>query len=200
MKRIEVLIFSLLLIFTFTACSHSIADSEINTSKNQTEPPAEIPTEAPTATPDINVGSSIQAEVPVESPEDSSTQKADSGDEIIDITEKMYVLYINEIYINAEDYIGKTIRVEGMYTSEYYEPTDTTYYYVYRVGPGCCGNDGSMCGFEFSWDGADTLTENDWIEVVGVLDSYEEEGKSFLTLRAQTVTVMDERGAETVYQ
>ncbi len=117
----------------------------------------------------------------------------------VDITEKLYVTYINEIYTNTEDYIGKTIRIQGMFSEEYYAPTESTYYYVYRTGPGCCGNDGSMCGFEFSYDG-DYPAENDWIEVVGTLQTYEEGGCSYLALDATSVTVMDTRGAETVYQ
>ena len=58
----------------------------------------------------------------------------------VDITEKMYVAYINEIYVNAEDYIGQTIRIQGMFQAYTDEETGNTYYYVYRTGPGCCGN------------------------------------------------------------
>jgi len=118
---------------------------------------------------------------------------------LVDITEKMYVTYINEIYTNTKDYIGDTIRLEGMFSAQYYEPTDTTYYYVYRVGPGCCGNDGAMCGFEFSYHG-EMPEENDWIRVTGTLGTYEEEGITYLTLDAQSVEILDARGAETVSQ
>lgn len=124
-------------------------------------------------------------------------QVTENGEILIDITEKMYVAWINEIYTNTDLYLGQKIRIEGMYTSQLYEPTNTTYYYVYRVGPGCCGNDGSMCGFEFSYDG-EMPQDNDWIEVIGTLDKYEEEGNTYLTLRAESVTVRDERGSETV--
>lgn len=193
MKRTTSVIIALLLFFALSACNSG--ENTANTSSTLV-----AQTDAATEMPETSAASSSPTDAPEESPEASNTFQADSGDEIIDITEKMYVTYINEIYINTEDYLGKTVCIEGMFTSEYYEPTDTTYYYVYRVGPGCCGNDGSMCGFEFSWDSADTLTDNDWIEVVGILDSYEEDGYTFLTLRAQSVTVKDERGEETVYQ
>ena len=125
----------------------------------------------------------------------AQSQSAD----VVELTEKMYVTYINEIYTNSPDYLGRTIRLQGMFTSEYYEPSDQTYYYVYRVGPGCCGNDGSMCGFEFTWDG-EMPQDNDWIEVTGVLGEYEMEGLNYLTLKASSVTVKTERGAENVYQ
>lgn len=117
----------------------------------------------------------------------------------VDVTEKMYVAYINEIYVNTEDYIGKTIRIQGMFQAYTDQNTGITYYYVYRTGPGCCGNDGAMCGFEFTWDG-DIPADNDWIEVVGSLRTYDEDGWTYLTLDAESVAVMEERGAETVFQ
>lgn len=121
-----------------------------------------------------------------------------SGDEI-DINEKMYVTWINEIYTNTDNYLGKTIRLEGMYTAETVEETNKSYYYVYRQGPGCCGNDGSMCGFEFTFDGT-MPKENDWIEVTGVLERYEEDGAEYLSLKASKVEVKSERGKEVVSQ
>ena len=117
----------------------------------------------------------------------------------VDITEKMYVAYINEIYVNTPDYIGQNIRIQGMFQAYTDENTGLTYYYVYRVGPGCCGNDGSMCGFEFTWSG-DLPKDNDWIEVIGTLRTYEDDGWTYLTLDASSVTVMKERGAENVLQ
>ncbi len=119
--------------------------------------------------------------------------------EILEITEKMYVSYVNEIYTNTAKYEGKKIKLEGMFTSTYDESTQQTYYFVYRTGPGCCYNDGSMCGFEFTT--SDTIPqENDWIEVIGTLESYEENGYTYLTLRDAEVTIKAERGQEVVYQ
>lgn len=130
----------------------------------------------------------------------TAVESNDSPSDIdVDITEKMYVAYINEVYVNTDDYIGKTVRIQGMFQPYTDENTGQTYYYVYRTGPGCCGNDGSMCGFEFTW-GGDMPNDNDWIEVVGSLRTYEEDGWSYLTLDAKSVTVMEERGAEIVYQ
>lgn len=129
----------------------------------------------------------------------TSPPGVDLNDIDVDITEKMYVTYINEIYVNTDDYIGQMIRIEGMFQAYKDENTGITYYYVYRTGPGCCGNDGSMCGFEFTWSG-EMPKDNDWIEVVGKLRTYEEDGYTYLTLDAESVTVLDVRGAENVYQ
>ncbi|MDR1315945.1 MAG: metal ABC transporter permease, partial [Spirochaetales bacterium] len=61
--------------------------------------------------------------------------------EVIEIREKMFIAQTNEIYLNAEDYLGKTIRFEGVFRHEQYE--GQPYRYVFRYGPGCCGYDGN---------------------------------------------------------
>lgn len=128
-----------------------------------------------------------------------NSQVSNGSDIDLDITEKMYVTYINEIYTNPDAYLGKKLRIEGMFTSEYIEATDMAYRYVYRSGPGCCGSDGSMCGFEFTTDGS-YPNENDWIEVTGTLEQYEENGYMYLNIKADSVNVKEERGAEVVTQ
>lgn len=132
--------------------------------------------------------------------EDKISLEAENTNEaMIEITEKMYVTYVNEIYTNTEAYEGKTIKLEGMFTSAYDESTKKTYHFVYRTGPGCCNNDGSMCGFEFTTN--DTIpVENDWIEVTGILESYEENGYTYLNLKDAKVIIKEERGQEVVYQ
>lgn len=129
---------------------------------------------------------------------EATTEETESeSGEVIEITEKMYVSWINEIYTNPTDYLGKQIKIEGMFSGSYYEETGKTYYYVYRVGPGCCGNDGSMCGFELTTS-EKLPSENDWIEVVGTLEQYEEDGNYYLNLKDSKITVKTERGKENV--
>lgn len=141
-------------------------------------------------------GSETDSDSYVRSEESASKEKA-ASDDVIEITEKMYVAYINDIYTNTSEYLNRIIKIEGMFTTEEYDGNN--YYYVYRVGPGCCGNDGSMCGFEFKYDG-DMPKDNEWIEVIGELISYEENGVTYLSLQAESVTVKSERGKETVNQ
>lgn len=132
----------------------------------------------------------------------SGSAQSTSGTEVkvdIEITEKYYVTYVNELYTNPMDYLGQTIQIEGMYKKEYWPSTGNIYNYVYRVGPGCCGTDGNMCGFEFSMDGF-TPNDNDWIRVTGALYMYEENGANFLALRATNVEVLNERGLENVFE
>jgi uncharacterized membrane protein YcgQ (UPF0703/DUF1980 family) len=119
---------------------------------------------------------------------------------VITMTDQFYVTYINDVYMNTDDYIGKTFRLQGAYTHYTYDFGEGkhTVDYVYRNGPGCCGNDGAMCGFEFLWKGP-LPKENDWIEVTGVLKPYVDKNITFLRLTASSVKVMPVRGNINVY-
>jgi hypothetical protein len=58
------------------------------------------------------------------------------------------------------------------------------------------------CGFEVQWagDNADYPEVNDWVEAVGVLEQYEENGMNYLRLDLTSLTVLETRGAEYVTQ
>ncbi len=120
-----------------------------------------------------------------------------SGD-VIEIKEKMFVAQTNDVYYNPEDYLGKTLKYEGLFDS--YDDPDNgqTYYAVIRYGPGCCGID-LNAGFEVLWN-REYPEPNDWVEAVGVLEEYEENGQKYLRLALSSLTVLPTRGAETVYQ
>jgi uncharacterized membrane protein YcgQ (UPF0703/DUF1980 family) len=121
---------------------------------------------------------------------------AQGADAVIEIGEKMFVGQINDIYSNPKDYLGKTIRYEGLYTYYSNNYDDTRYDCVIRYGPGCCGNDGEV-GLEIAWDG-DMPVENDWVEVTGVVEKYEENGGQYLRLAATSLQVLPVRGQERV--
>jgi uncharacterized membrane protein YcgQ (UPF0703/DUF1980 family) len=44
----------------------------------------------------------------------SLVQPVDDG-KIVEIQEKMFIAQTNDIYLNPEDYIGKTIKLEGLF-------------------------------------------------------------------------------------
>jgi hypothetical protein len=122
--------------------------------------------------------------------------------ELVEIREKLFIAQTNDVYQNPEDYMGKLIRLEGLFKSQSYEDASTSYCFVLRYGPGCCGNDGSA-GVEVAWDSApaeDYPNIDDWVEAVGVLETYEEDGYPYLYLSLVSLTVKDERGAEFVAQ
>lgn len=119
--------------------------------------------------------------------------------EVVEIPEKMFVTQINEIYLNRDEYLGKTIRYEGLYKNNLAEKAEDEreVHYVIRYSPGCCGYDGEA-GFEVRWNG-EWPQIDDWVEVVGVLKEKKNSGGiKVLYLELSTLTVKEERGAEFV--
>jgi len=118
-----------------------------------------------------------------------------SGGDVIEIKEKMFIAQTNEIYINTKDYLGKTIKYEGIFNEV--QSNGKTYRYVIRYGPGCCPGDVSAAGFEVVWDKA-YPKHDDWVEAAGVLETYNDGGIPTLRLALKSLTVLTKRGAERV--
>jgi zinc transport system permease protein len=124
-----------------------------------------------------------------------------AGD-IVEIREKMFLAQTNDVYLNPEDYMGKTLKLEGLFKREQYGGHD--YCFVLRYGPGCCGSDGNA-GFEVAWEkdrpADETYPEVDeWVRASGVLKSYEEDGYPYLYIALSELSVLKTRGAEFVTQ
>lgn len=119
----------------------------------------------------------------------------------VQIEEKLFLTHTNDIYLNADDYMDKTIQYEGMFFSSVNNDAavDTPFSMVIRNGPGCCGDDGQV-GFEVYWqDGMpDVPANNAWVEVVGRLEKYEKDGMWYLRLKVLNLREMPVRGQETV--
>lgn len=131
----------------------------------------------------------------------AAAAKANSGTDI-EIGEKMFIAQTNDIYLNTEDYLGKTIRLEGLFRTQSYTDMSKTYCFVLRNGPGCCGNDGSA-GFEVAWPEGSSRpypNEDDWVEARGKLKYYDEDGYPYLYIALDSLKIKDERGAEFVSQ
>lgn len=121
---------------------------------------------------------------------------ATNDDMVIEIKEKMFIAQLDDVFTNSNDYIGRTIKIEG-----FYDPLETdgrTINYVSRRSPGCCGNDGIAC-IEFIGD-KKMPKPNDWIEVIGKIEEYEDESGKSVRIRLGTLNVKTERGAEFVSQ
>jgi uncharacterized membrane protein YcgQ (UPF0703/DUF1980 family) len=123
-----------------------------------------------------------------------SIKNAD-GDEIV-LKDKLFIAQCNDIYLNPDEYMGKTIRWEGIYTGATNPETNQTFKFVIRYGPGCCGNDGTA-GFEILYDGEPPKI-NDWVEASGKIEMIEENGEEFVAIRLSELKVLDVRGQEFV--
>ncbi|GHV43086.1 hypothetical protein AGMMS49546_23670 [Spirochaetia bacterium] len=143
----------------------------------------------------LSAGVSESEQIPVKSTEENT---------VIEIREKMFMAQTNDIYLNPEDYIGKTIKLEGLFKAEQYAENAPPYCFVLRYGPGCCGSDGNA-GFEVAWNEQTAVAKtypniDDWVEAVGTLKTYEEDGYPYLYLALSDLNVLDQRGAEYVTQ
>jgi len=122
----------------------------------------------------------------------SSSDDAD----ILEIGERFFVTQIEQIYLDPETYLGRTIRYEGIFFSTYWEGEH--FHYVIRYTfDGCCGND-SMTGFEVLLNGIEPFPDDTWVEVTGVLEEYELDLHTILVVNATSVTEKPERGLEFV--
>ena len=90
----------------------------------------------------------------------------------LDITDNYFIAQTNDVYMNFEEYKGKTVRIEGYFYVYQDYTTGENYYAVVRNSPGCCGNDG-LAGLDIKYDG-EYPAEKTWIKVVGKIDKYSE--------------------------
>jgi zinc transport system permease protein len=121
---------------------------------------------------------------------------------VIEIKEKMFIAQTNDVYLNSDEYVGKTLKLEGLFKRETYGNRD--YCFVLRYGPGCCGSDGNA-GFEVTWekkeDAPIVWPEIDaWVSATGVFTGYEEDDATYYYLVLSELDVLDKRGAEFVSQ
>lgn len=129
---------------------------------------------------DINlpaVGSGTQDE------ENKSDSEKENNDNLVDLTVLSSTMVYAEVYnmmSYPEDYLGKTIKMIGLYYPGYFEQTDKTYHFaVIADAAACCSQ-----GIEFIWNGEhkypdDYPEEGSIIEITGIFKSYEESGETY---------------------
>ena len=95
---------------------------------------------------------------------------------MVEIKDNFFIEQINDIYVNPDDYMGKTIKIEGLVYS-YQEAKGDICFAVIRNTPGCCGNDG-IAGIDIRYS-QDYPEDNIWVEVLGVVgkDTITSEGE-----------------------
>lgn len=186
MKKIFVILTVCLVLLA--GCSSNTPSANLPAKNNNGTQAVNAPGAAPSAVPSANAVSGKHADTPVTAP----------AGKVVEIKEKLFIAQTNDIYFNAGDYLGKTIKYEGIFDVYEVPETGAKYYSVIRYGPGCCGVDANA-GFEVCWD-KDYPAPNDWVEAVGVLEEYEEDGNKYLRLNLSSLQVLPTRGAEYVSQ
>ena len=123
---------------------------------------------------------------------------ARDADGIVRIEERMFAAHFSHIYMNAIDYLERTIQLEGVFLKKwwgwpYYAPFR---YFVMRFVPGhCCGG---FIGFEVMWPEERSLPDDgSWVEATGVLGA---DSALNLYLKLSSLVVLDRQGAEMALQ
>ena len=107
------------------------------------------------------------------------------------LSSTMVYAEVNNIMTSPKNYVGKTIKMNGLYYASYFDQTDQYYHYVVITdATSCCPQ-----GLEFTWDGnhayPDDYPEDQAnIEVIGVFDSYDELGQTYYYLDVNDLSVL----------
>ncbi|WP_352400774.1 hypothetical protein [Anaerotignum sp.] len=121
----------------------------------------------------------------------------DDGDNNVDLdlTALSSTMLYSEVYnivMSPNDYIGKTLKMKGLFRTYASLESDTTYFaVVIPDATACCEQ-----GFEFIWDGEHTYpedypSEDSEIEITGRLDTYEEDGYEYFYVVADDLVILN---------
>ena len=115
-----------------------------------------------------------------------SEYSADAHDDgIIEIADWGFDIQVQRIKIFRDDYLGRTIRYEGMFMSSIWE--GESIYFVTREGGGCCG----VNGFEVYLNDIPRFDDETWVEVTGILEEFFVEEADRYFLRLNVITMLE---------
>lgn len=117
-------------------------------------------------------------EVPTASDESIDYDLTEMGSDMVYAT-------VSQIMYKPENYVGKIMKISGMYYATYYEPTQKYYFAVIIADAlGCCSQ-----GIEFVWGDGSHVYPDEYppdeteVEVIGRFETYTEEGSDILYCR-----------------
>ena len=115
-----------------------------------------------------NQSSNVQEKISTETGKvrKSNNEVTADNKNIVEISDKYFIQATNDVYYNLNEYIGKTIKMQGLIYS-YQDSNGDTCYAVVRKTPGCCGTDG-LAGLDIRYNG-EYPKEETWVTVVGVM-------------------------------
>ena len=104
---------------------------------------------------------------------------------IIEISDYNFGVQVQEIQLSRHEFLGRTIRYEGMFMYSSWE--DEIFYYVARAEGGCCG----VYGFEVYLNDIPSVGMETWVEITGVLEEFYVEGEEQAFLRINLVSMVE---------
>ncbi|RKJ61042.1 TIGR03943 family protein [Butyricicoccus sp. 1XD8-22] len=117
--------------------------------------------------------------------------------ETIQMTEDMFSTYYGEINKQPEAYVGKRIKMSGFVFKE--DGLASNQLVISRFLITHCIADASIIGFLSEIEGADTLEEDTWIEIEGVLDVSTYSGYELPIIKVTSLNVIGEPSEPYIY-
>ena len=131
-----------------------------------------------------NDGTVTSPQIKMDNP--TSDQDVNIDLDLTMLSSTMVYAEVYNIMMEPESYVGKTIKMEGLYYADNY--TDKSYHFVIiSDATACCAQ-----GLEFIWLGDHSYPKSDTeVEVVGIFESYEENGQRYYRIDAHKVENLD---------
>ncbi|WP_112182272.1 MULTISPECIES: TIGR03943 family protein [Paraliobacillus] len=115
----------------------------------------------------------------------------------IEMTDQLYTTYHQEINMNADDYVGKEIKVTGFVYKE--ESFSANQLVLGRFIITHCVADAGVIGFLTEMDIAEELDEDTWVEAVGTIYLQEYEGDLLPAIKVTEWNVVEEPAQPYLY-
>lgn len=199
MKKKRKGIVFLLVLFLLTGCAaqerkmpigknkvEEVLDQQINMSQKESQKES--------VTPEDTTGRSV----PIKIVEEEDTDLDEEIDyDLTAMGRDMVYMTVYNLMVYPDEYIGKTIKIKGLYYAAYYELMEQYYHYVLiEDAAACCAQ-----GLEFIWDEGQHLYPDEYPEdetevvVTGIFETYQEGGEKFIycRLRNSTLEIVDTR-------
>lgn len=132
--------------------------------------------------------------------EPEATKAAVKAD--IVIRENMFVTMIDDVFTNADNYMGKNIQITG-YVYRYPDDDPDNCLFAVLRDYFCCGTDTYPYGIDCLYDG-DKPAAEEWVTVTGALETYFSEStqNTYYILNVKQIAVLpeDQWGERVVYQ
>lgn len=123
---------------------------------------------------------------------------ASNNDGVFEITERFFSAQMFEVFADSQNFLGRTIRYEGMFNARYLDVSNEYIFLVFRYTEGCCFPEEAL-GFEVYLNDIPPPENDSWVEVTGVLEHFTIDGVNFLRLNVTSLIELEERGLEFVH-
>ena len=114
---------------------------------------------------------------------------------VIEIDDHAFATRVQDILLDAENYVGRAIRYEGIFWR--FPIPDAHVDMVFRLMASCCST--LEIGFEVYLNDIEIPPNDTWVEVLGILEPFEYRGQTFFRLNVLTLEERPERGVDFIF-